>query len=116
MQKELGILPADWQQTPLTVRTRLRALWQQQQFLQMRCRAYEGQLQQLREQGTEITRLQTELAALRERLGQNSTNSSKPPSTDLAGANHRAQRLAGVSGAPNRGTQDTGAPCWRSPR
>ncbi len=75
MQKELGILPADWQQTPPTVRTRLLTLWQQQQFLQMLCRAYEGQLEQLRAQGTEIIRLQTELAALREGLGQNSTNS-----------------------------------------
>jgi transposase len=62
---ELPISEQDWKQTPLAVQAVVIGLWQQVQVLQ-------GQ----------VEALQAEVAQLRERLGQNSQNSSKPPSSD----------------------------------
>lgn len=56
-------------------------LWQQNQLLQNRCSLYDYQLEQLQSQVVELERLRAEVAELRERLGQNSQNSSKPPSS-----------------------------------
>jgi transposase len=48
----------------------------------IRFSAYEKQLASLREQVIQVDDLKSEIAELRERLGQNSSNSSKPPSSD----------------------------------
>ena len=48
----------------------------------IRFTAYEKQLAALREQVAEVDDLKAEIAELRERLGQNSSNSSRPPSSD----------------------------------
>lgn len=48
----------------------------------IRFSAYDKQLASLREQVATVDDLKAEIAELKERLGQNSTNSSKPPSSD----------------------------------
>jgi transposase len=82
MWRELGISEQDWKATPLAVRTALLALQQQVRLMGIRFSAYEKQLASLREQVTQVDDLKAEVAELRERLGQNSSNSSKPPSSD----------------------------------
>ena len=62
---ELPITEEDWKQTPSTVQAVVIALWQQVNVLQ-----------------AQVEALQAEVERLRERLGQNSQNSSKPPSSD----------------------------------
>jgi hypothetical protein len=62
---ELPITEEDWKQTPPAVQAVVIALWQQVNVLQ-----------------AQVEALQAEVAQLRERLGQNSQNSSKPPSSD----------------------------------
>jgi transposase len=66
-----GISEADWPATPSSV----RELVSQVQALQL-------ENEQLRQQ---LTVLAMELAGRRERLGRNSRNSSKPPSSDGQG-------------------------------
>jgi transposase len=51
-------------------------------LLEIRHSAYEKQLASLREQVATLDDLKAEINELRERLGQNSTNSSRPPSSD----------------------------------
>jgi transposase len=82
MWRDLGISEQDWAATPLAVRTALLALQQQARLMSIRFTAYEKQLASLREQVSTIDDLKAEVAELRERLGQNSSNSSKPPSSD----------------------------------
>jgi transposase len=82
MWRDLGISEQDWKATPLAVRTALLALQQQVRLMGIRFTAYEQQLASLREQVTQVDDLKAEVAELRERLGQNSSNSSKPPSSD----------------------------------
>jgi transposase len=82
MWRDLGISEQDWKATPLAVRTALLGLQQQVRLMSIRFTAYEKQLASLREQVTEVDDLKAEVAELRERLGQNSSNSSKPPSSD----------------------------------
>jgi hypothetical protein len=82
MWRDLGISEQDWKATPLAVRTALLALQQQVRLMGIRFSAYEKQLASLREQATQVDDLKAEVAELRERLGQNSSNSSKPPSSD----------------------------------
>src|SRR5690348_9045479 len=63
-------IPADlWEQTPATAQAALRVLLQQQ----------EQRLQALQQQ---VRELQQQIRDLQHRLNQNSTNSSRPPSTD----------------------------------
>ena len=83
MYKDLGISSADWNSTPQSVKTALVALQHQARLLEIRFTAYEKKLAALEAKDAEIENLKTEVAALRERLGQNSTNSSQPPSTDF---------------------------------
>src|SRR6266536_2555545 len=63
--EQLGITEEDWTHTPASVRAALMFHLQENQRLENRCATYE-----------------LEVAELRERLGQNSQNSSKPPSSD----------------------------------
>jgi transposase len=82
MWRDLGISEQDWKATPPAVRTALLALGQQVRLMGIRFSAYEKQLASLREQVATVDDLKAEIAELRERLGQNSSNSSKPPSSD----------------------------------
>ena len=82
MWRDLGITKRDWDRTPHAVRTLLLAQQQQLRLMSIRFTAYEKQLAALREQVAEVDDLKAEIAELRERLSQNSSNSSRPPSTD----------------------------------
>jgi transposase len=82
MWRDLGITYQEWEQTPLSVRTALICLRQQVRLLEIRHSAYEKQLASLREQVATVDDLKAEINELRERLGQNSSNTSKPPSSD----------------------------------
>jgi transposase len=79
---QLGISEEDWNQTPASVRAALMFLIQQNQRLENRCGAYQLQVQRLEAEMERLKKLELEVAELRERLGQNSQNSSKPPSSD----------------------------------
>src|SRR5262249_24563046 len=57
-------------------------LIQQNQRLENRCATYQLQVQRLEAEMERLKKLELEVAELRERLGQNSQNSSKPPSSD----------------------------------
>jgi transposase len=92
MWRDLGISEQDWKVTPLSVRTALLALEQQVRLMGIRFSAYEQQLASLREQVTQVDDLKAEVADLRERLGQNSSNSSKPPSSDPPSYNPQPRR------------------------
>ncbi len=82
MFTDLGISEADWNSTPQSVKSALTALQHQARRLEIRFTAYEQQLAALAAKEAERENLKTEVAAWRERLGQNSTNSSRPPSSD----------------------------------
>jgi transposase len=82
MWRDLGISEQDWKATPLAVRTALLALQQQVRLMGLRFTAYEKRIADLREQVSTVDDLKAEIAELRERLGQNSSNSSRPPSSD----------------------------------
>ena len=82
MLEQLGISTEDWEQTPAATRAALTLLWQQNCMLQTRCAVYEQQIQRLTAEVEGLKRLELEVAELRERLGQSSRNSSKPPSAD----------------------------------
>ena len=82
MFSRFGFSDEEWQQTPTAVHRAFASLYHQLLLLEIRSKAYERQLVQLRGQVAQIDDLKTEMAELRERLGQNSSNSSKPPSSD----------------------------------
>lgn len=82
MLNQFGISDDEWNQTPLSVRSLLLSLHQKMLLLEIRSQAYERQLESLRHQVAQIDDLKAELDELRERLGQNSSNSSMPPSND----------------------------------
>jgi hypothetical protein len=79
---QLGISEEDWNQTPASVRVALMFFLQQNRRLENRCATYELQVQRLEAELQRLKKLELEVAELRERLGQNSQNSSKPPSSD----------------------------------
>jgi transposase len=95
MLEQLGISPEDWEQTPAATRAALALLWQQNRMLQSRCAAYEQQVQRLTTEVERIKRLELEVAELREQLGRNSQNSSKPPSSDPPKASSSVQAKTG---------------------
>ena len=92
MFTDLGISEADWNATPQSVKTVVVALQHQARLMEIRFTAYEKKLAALEAKDAEIESLKTEVAALRERLGQNSTNSSRPPSSDPLQASRRSRR------------------------
>ncbi len=96
MYKDLGISEGDWNSTPQSVKTVVVALQHQARLLEIRFSAYEPKLAVLEEKDAEIENLKTEVAAVRERLGQNSSNSSQPPSSDTP--QHRRPARREVSG------------------
>ncbi len=82
MWVRLGVDEADWRQTPETVREAVTYQQQRLDGLERRCELYEEQLAILRAQVAEVEKLKAEIAELRGLLKQNSSNSSKPPSSD----------------------------------
>ena len=109
-----GISDADWLAWPADAR---EIILDQQREL----RAQQEEIDQLRAQ---LTALATELAGLRERIGRNSRNSSKPPSSD--GLGHRcaedlrstssppAAKAVAASGVGSRGIPEQGRSSCRS--
>jgi transposase len=82
MHRDFGISDEDWNSTPQSVKTTLTALAHQLRLFRIRFSAYEKKIAGLEEKDAEVESLKTEVAALCERLGQNSSNSSLPPSSD----------------------------------
>src|ERR1051325_8932124 len=82
MSDRFGISDEDWRQTPDSVQKAFSLLYNQLLMVEMRSDAYERQLAQLPQQVAQIDDLKALLTELREHLGQNSNNSSKPPSSD----------------------------------
>ncbi len=82
MFSQLGISTEDWERTPLAVQTVVISLQHQLRLLQIRHTGYERQLAAIGQQLAQLDDLKAELAELRERVNQNSRNSSRPPSTD----------------------------------
>ena len=89
---ELPITAEDWNHTPPAVQAVVIALWQEVQALQV-----------------QVATLQAQVTRLREQLGQNSQNSSKPPSSDAPNAPPRPKRApsgrkpGGQKGHPGHG-------------
>ena len=92
MFTDFGISEADWNATPQSVKAVIVALQHQARLLEIRFTAYEKKLVALEAKDAEIESLKAEVAALRERLGQNSSNSSRPPSSDPPQASHPSRR------------------------
>jgi transposase len=92
MFTDFGISEDDWDSTPQSVKSALIALEHQARLLEIRFTAYEKKLAALEAKEAEIESLKTEVAALRERLGQNSSNSSRPPSSDPPQAGRPSRR------------------------
>lgn len=84
MWRSLGISQTDWESASPEVRVALVSLQHRLRLAEIRCAGYEQQLAAMREQLTRLDDLAAEVAGLRERLGQNSNNSSRPPSSDPA--------------------------------
>jgi hypothetical protein len=82
MWRDPGITEQQWAAPPQAVRTLLLALQQQVRLMGIRFNADEKQIASLREQVASIDDLKAEINELKEPLGQNSNNSSKPPSSD----------------------------------
>ncbi len=82
MWRDLGLTKSDWDRTPQAVQTAVLALQHQVRLMGIRFTAYDKQITELRQQVATVDDLKAEIAELKERLGQNSSNSSKPPSTD----------------------------------
>lgn len=82
MFSELGISAEDWERTPQAVRTIVLSLQHQLRLFHVRHTGYEHQLAALKERLTPLDDLQAEVEELRERVNQNSRNSSLPPSSD----------------------------------
>lgn len=102
MLDRFSISDEDWQQTPSSVQNAFTSLYHQLLMLEMRSEVYERQLAALREQVAQVEDLKAELAELRERLGRNSNNSSKPPSSDPP---YQLKTAANESKARKRGGQ-----------
>jgi transposase len=82
MYAGLNITETDWQHSPPAVRNELLSLSHQMRLLQLRCAAYEQRIKELGTKFAKVAELEAQVAALTERVRQNSRNSSKPPSSD----------------------------------
>lgn len=82
MWRDLGLTKRDWERTSQAVRTTLLAPQRQVRLMGLRFTAYEKQLAKMRQQIAQVDDLKAEVAELRERLSQNSSNSARPPSSD----------------------------------
>jgi transposase len=92
MFDQLQISDQDWADASQAMRSAVSFLLRQNILLQQNCNRYEHQIQQLQAQVDELKILRQEVAELRERLGQNSQNSSKPPSSDPPSAPRSGKR------------------------
>jgi len=79
---QIGISDADWNQMPAAGRVAIMFLLKQNQLLENRNYTYHIEVERLKTELERLKTLELEVAELRERLGQNSRNSSKPPSSD----------------------------------
>lgn len=102
MSGRFSIPDKDWQITPDSVQKAFTSLHHQLLMLEMRGEVYERQLAQLREQVAQIEDLKAQLDELSQRLGQNSNNSSKPPSSAPP---HQRHSAANKSKGNKRGGQ-----------
>jgi transposase len=102
MFTRFAITDEDWRQTPVSVQKAFSALHHELLLLELRSQAYDRQLTDLRHQVAQIDDLKAELAELRERVGQNSNNSSKPPLTDPP---HSPQKNSNEATGRGRGKQ-----------
>jgi len=117
MFSRFNISDADWQQTPTAVQPAFASPYHHFLMLELRSQAYERELAQLREQVAQIDDLKAEMAQLRERLGQNSSNSSKPPSSDPPQQPHPTQpEASGRKPGGQAGHQGVAANSKPSPR
>lgn len=109
MLDRFGITDDDWHLTPAPVQQAFSSLHHQLLLLEIRSQAYERQLAQLRKQVAQIDILKAEMEELRERLGKNSSNSSKPPSSDpphqrqQSSPDATGRKPGGQPGHPGRG-------------
>lgn len=103
MWRDLGLTKRDWDCTPQAVQSAVLALEHQVRLMGIRFTAYEQQLAELRQQVATVDDLKAEIAELKERLGQNSTNSSKPPSSDPPSS--KAKPPSELEGRKKRGGQ-----------
>ena len=135
MRRDPDIAEGDWEHTPLAVRLILFSLRQQLRLLEIRCAGYqqeaptlraaalqlnglkeqiagfEKEFAELRRQVIQVEDLKAEIIELRERLGQNSRNSSKPPSSDppsqtekpKKGLSRRDRKRGAKAGHPGHG-------------
>lgn len=90
MIKRYGITPAEWAATPLSAQMALTMLEHEIIRQDAQLAGYQKRLAALSERDEEIATLKLEVAKLREQLGQNSRNSSRPPSSDTL--DQRAKR------------------------
>jgi transposase len=79
---QIGISEADWNQMPAAGRVAIMFLLKQNQLLENRNYTFHLEVERLKTDLERLKTLELEVAELRERLGQNSQNSSKPPSSD----------------------------------
>lgn len=93
MERPPSISPEDWAATPPAVQA---LVWAQAEEI----RLLRAQVQALQE---EVQRLRQEVATLRKQLGQNSRNSSRPPSSDPPGAPPASRSSSGRKPGGQRG-------------
>jgi transposase len=79
---QIGISEADWDQMPAAGRVAIMFLIKQNQLLENRNYTFHLEVERLKTELERLKTLELEVAELRERLGQNSQSSSKPPSSD----------------------------------
>jgi hypothetical protein len=90
---ELPISPEDWERTPAAVQAVVLMLWEEVRLLRAK-----------------VATLEARVATLEERLGQNSQNSSRPPSGDPPNAPKREHKPSGLPVADRSQAWGTAGP------